>query len=113
MRQYKILIDHACINELRMLVRRDPIAFVDVTKYMNQGLNSLDELQEIPASHTAAVNGQIAVTVRRTMCDQHLRVFRDQLPFCPDFGPAPQVESPIMKPGLPGAAVESNAVRLV
>ncbi len=41
---------------------------------------------------------------------QHIRILRDLIPLGPDFGASLQVESPIVEPGLPGAAVESHPV---
>ena len=44
------------------------------------------------------------------MGDQYVRVFRDQLPFGLDLGSALEVKSPVVEPGLPGAAIELDTV---
>jgi len=42
--------------------------------------------------------------------DQHVHILRDQFPLGPDLDNALQVESPILDPGLRGAAVELDTV---
>ena len=44
------------------------------------------------------------------MGDQHVCILRNQLPLGPYLGSSFQVESPIVEPGLPGAAVEFDTV---
>ncbi len=44
------------------------------------------------------------------MGDEHIRSFQDLIPLGPDLCPTLQVESPIVEPGLPGAAVKLDAV---
>jgi len=44
------------------------------------------------------------------MSDQYISVLRDQIPLGPDLGSSLQVESPIVEPGLPWAAVELDTV---
>jgi len=84
--------------------------FVNVAKDVQLRFYLFDYLQQIFTTSLISLSCQISNPVRRTVSDQHIRILRDQFPLGSDLGTAFQVESPVIEPGLPGAAVELDTV---
>ena len=85
--------------ELKPPVRAD--LFNAASQFLASGV-----LYSPPRRHT------VQYPVRRPVRDQHVYIIRDKLPLFRHFGPAFQIERPIIKPRLPRRAVKPQALDL-
>ena len=82
------------------------VPLVNVTESMDTRSDLLDNLAQLLAPDLVATDGPVSEASRRSVGDEHVRVPGDELPFLTNRRTTVQVERPVEKPWLPGAAVE-------
>lgn len=90
-------VDERCVV---VLVGTIPVMYVSV--HVEQRAHSLKHaLQQVHTTHMPTPMTGVAEPNRRPVCQQDVRIARDQRPLLAAFGAATDVEGPITKRGLP------------